>query len=520
MQAEISVLQGKRIGETFQIQTNQRLLFGRDINCDVQLYDEGVSRRHFTIEGKGNSFLLCDLNSSNGTYINSRKTNTKILRSGDVIRSGDCEFVFHYVDAEHEYAQTPVTIDDTVTRFRTSVSKRFDIDTALGLDSPGVADLHSERMVKSLKTLYEVGNILQAEEDLDTLFNTIMDLTLDTVQADRAYLIMWREEDDSFDTVVVRRQDSSSEEMVLSRSVLYEVIKKGLAILSSDLGTDDRFSAQKSIIMQNIRSVICVPVQSRSKTLGALYLDNLAAETPAFTEHDLELIAAIGKQAGIAIQRAKLFDELETLFYGTVKALVATVEAKDKYTHGHSERVTEFSLAIARDMDLPQETLDTIRLGCALHDIGKIAVPERILHKPSRLTEAEFLLIKNHPVHGAEILRNIAGIEPIIEIVLHHHEKWNGMGYPDGLAGEDIPLTARIAAVADAFDAMTSSRPYRRNFSLEEVIQEFERCAGDHFDPVIVKHFVKLVRDGEIVPHLQRNAQDSGISSSPAHAAT
>ena len=505
MKAEVTVLQGRRTGEHFPVQTNQKLLFGRDINCDVQLFDEGVSRRHFTVEGKGNSFLLVDVGSSNGTFVNGQRTSTKILRNGDVVRAGDCHFRFNYVGSQVE-TNPSVKIDESVGTFTPAVSKKFDIDSlGVGIGADGEA----KPFLDALKALYRIGETIHAEDDLDTLFNTIMDLTLQVVHADRGYIVMYHPEDGSFDAVVVRRNDdtpeAADETLTLSRTVLNEAVRKGHAVLSDDTARDDRFKAGKSIIMQGIRSVVCVPLSSRDEVIGAIYLDNLGGpdgEERVFSEHDLELVAAIGKQAGIAIQRAKLFEDLEDLFYGTIKALVATVEAKDKYTHGHSERVTKFAMAIAEDMRLSPEMLDTIRLGALLHDIGKIAVPERILNKPSRLTEAEFTIIKNHPVTGYEILQHIAGIEPVLMAVRHHHEKMNGTGYPDGLAGEDIPLQARVVAVADAFDAMTSSRPYRRNFSIDEVIEEFERCAGDHFDPIATEHFIKLLKSGKIRPHL------------------
>lgn len=516
MKAEITVLQGRRRGEVFSIQTNQKLLFGRDLSCDVQLYDEGVSRRHFVIEGKGNSFLIFDLNSANGTHVNSARTTTKILRSGDVLRAGNCCFSFHYVDAVTRAPLSHVTISEGALSAPPAVSIPFSIKS-LGADAEPGTD--AARYLNSLKALYEIGNAIHAQEDLGSLFNTIMEQALSVVPADRAYLVMYHPEDDGFETVVVRRQDTATKEseLTLSRTVLYECVKKGNSVLSSDLSADDRFKNGKSIVLQDIRSVICVPVATPDSTIGAIYLDNLGTDNNhIFTEYELQLLSAIGRQAGIAIHRAKLFEDIEELFYGTIRALVATIEAKDRYTHGHSERVTEFAMAIAESMGLSPDELDMVRLAGILHDIGKIAVPERVLNKPSRLSEAEFLLIKNHPVHGAEILKHISNIDPVIDGVLHHHEKWNGTGYPDGLAGEEIPLVARILAVADAFDAMTSSRPYRSNFGIEQVIREFERCADDHFDGNIVKHFVRLLKDGTIKPHYMSTpvVEEASVSNS------
>ncbi len=506
MKAEITILQGEREGETFKIQSNQRLVFGRDISCDVQLLDEGVSRKHFNIEGKGTSFMLVDQNSTNGTYINNSRVMTKILRSGDLIRSGDVHFSFKYVGTESDLTLGQVKFDSS-DRLTTAISKKFDIK-ALGKN---VVDPKSPaaKYFTSLKVLYQVADILHSENELISLFNTIMDLTLKVVPADRAYLVMYRPEDDSYDPVVVRRHDveNQKEEMKLSKTVLNQCIGTGQAILSSDITRDDRFQDGQSVVLQDIHSVICVPVQTQTQTLGAIYIDSIGSEgRKFFTEFDLELVAAIGRQAGVAIQRAQLYENLEDLFYGTIRALVATIEAKDKYTHGHSERVTEFAIILAEAVGLSPKSVDNIRLSSLLHDIGKIAVPERILNKPSRLSDAEFLLIKNHPVHGAEILKNITNIDTVIDGVLHHHEKWDGTGYPDGLAGEEIPLHARILSIADAFDAMTSSRPYRKNFTIQEVVNEFERCSDDHFDKKLTKIFLKLIKDGKVMPHSRRDS--------------
>ncbi|MCA8911073.1 MAG: HD-GYP domain-containing protein, partial [Planctomycetes bacterium] len=202
------------------------------------------------------------------------------------------------------------------------------------------------------------------------------------------------------------------------------------------------------------------------------------------------------------------------LFYSCVRALVSSIEAKDQYTHGHSERVTAFAVTLAEEMALDAETLDNVRLGALLHDVGKIGVAEKILTKPSRLTPDEVKVIRQHPVRGGEILSHIGNIPGVIAAVKHHHEMYNGLGYPDGLVGEEIPQTARIVALADAFDAMTSNRSYRRNFDVDEAIAEFTRCSGDQFDPEVCEVMIKLLRDGRIIPCNELFAKGIDISKS------
>lgn len=188
-------------------------------------------------------------------------------------------------------------------------------------------------------------------------------------------------------------------------------------------------------------------------------------------------------------------DELEKAYLDTIGILRQTVEAKDTYTRGHSDRVSEYSVLIGEKMGLDEDTIHTLKIGGLFHDIGKIGIPDSILLKESKLDDEEYSQIKNHPSIGAHILGDVPMFKDIIPIVLHHHEKYDGHGYPAQLAGEDIPLIARIAAVADTFDAMTSKRSYRDALPLENVISEIERCKGTQFDPKIADVFLDILRN-------------------------
>ncbi|HEV3470421.1 MAG TPA: HD domain-containing phosphohydrolase [Pyrinomonadaceae bacterium] len=185
---------------------------------------------------------------------------------------------------------------------------------------------------------------------------------------------------------------------------------------------------------------------------------------------------------------------LEDAYRTTLRALTAALEARDSETHGHSERVVNFSLRLGREMGLDAEQLRSLEFGSLLHDIGKIGVPDAILRKPAALTEAEWMKMREHPLHGQKILRGIEFLEGAARVVAQHHEKWDGTGYPLGLRGEEIDLNARIFAVADAFDAMISDRVYRRGRSYEEAARELEAYAGRQFDPAVVAAFHRVPR--------------------------
>ena len=197
-------------------------------------------------------------------------------------------------------------------------------------------------------------------------------------------------------------------------------------------------------------------------------------------------------------------EKLEQAYLECVQTLRYTVEAKDTYTRGHSDRVSEFSVLIGKKLGLPEEQLKILRIGGLFHDIGKIGIPDSILQKETKLTDDEYSEIKNHPSIGAHILGAASIFKDIIPIVKHHHERYDGRGYPSGLAGENIPYLARIAAVADTFDAMTSKRSYRDALDLQYVKDEFERCKGTQFDPQIAEVFINILNnDFEKIKEIQ-----------------
>ena len=193
----------------------------------------------------------------------------------------------------------------------------------------------------------------------------------------------------------------------------------------------------------------------------------------------------------------KALDDLEESYLATVKTLAFVVEAKDTHTRSHLDRAHDYAVALASRVapELAQD--QTLRYGFFLHDIGKIGIPERILSKPGPLTDEEWAIMRTHPLLGAQILSPVKFLIPALPIVEAHHEKWDGSGYPRGLRREEIPLGARIFALVDAFDAMTSDRPYRRALSFEQALEQISACAGTHFDPEVVRSFVELCEDAE-----------------------
>lgn len=190
--------------------------------------------------------------------------------------------------------------------------------------------------------------------------------------------------------------------------------------------------------------------------------------------------------------------EIQRAYLETIRMLAAAVEARDQYTGDHLERVTRYSLAIARNLGWTNERLNEVEMGAILHDIGKIGIRDAILRKTGALSTEEWEHMKTHPVIGAQILLGISFLEPVVPFVRHHHERFDGSGYPDRLAGEDIPIGGRLIAVADAFDAMTSTRPYRQALSVVDALAELRAASGSQLDPVVVGAFIRAYQRGEI----------------------
>ncbi|HUV52548.1 MAG TPA: HD domain-containing phosphohydrolase [Dehalococcoidia bacterium] len=242
-------------------------------------------------------------------------------------------------------------------------------------------------------------------------------------------------------------------------------------------------------IRPSIRSIMCAPLISHRRIIGVIEVFN-KLNGDNFKEHDVNILVHIANTAAMAIENSRsqrsVIEEVKT----TIQALAAAIDAKDPYTRGHSQRVVQYALMSGRSLSLSRMELEIIEYAGILHDIGKIGIPDAILSKRGALTAEEYEEIRKHPVISTNIIKDIPFLKPVRESVLHHHEKYNGSGYPDGLIGEDIPMGARVLAVADAFDAMTSDRPYRIALPEHHAIIELRKYSGKQFCPVALEAFL------------------------------
>lgn len=244
---------------------------------------------------------------------------------------------------------------------------------------------------------------------------------------------------------------------------------------------------------------VLMPVRGPSEITGLAGLVK-NEEDPSFETTEIRLLECLVDELTNTTTNRVLQFEIRTLLFNVMKSLVVALEAKDEYTHGHSERVYGLSIQLAEQLGLSEDDLQTLAWAALLHDIGKIGVDESILRKPDRLTAEEYDAIKRHPGIGASMLEPIEQLRIIVPGIRHHHERFDGKGYPDGLAGEEIPLVGRIIAVADTYDAVVSSRPYRPSRTAEQALEIIREGAGTQFDPEIAQVFLNLAAKGEIAP--------------------
>ena len=246
-------------------------------------------------------------------------------------------------------------------------------------------------------------------------------------------------------------------------------------------------------LMQQLEAEVCLPLFIENQLTGFITLSR-GMSGDSFSKEDIDLLSIMTSESAIALENASLYKEIKDNLLNTIKALSAAVEAKDVYTSGHCERVIGYAVQMGRLLNLPQNQIESIVFGATLHDIGKIGIDEKILQKPGKLTEREFNAIKTHPLTGAKILKAVNLPKEALEIVKYHHERYDGKGYPNGLKNGEIPLAARIISVADAFEALTSDRTYRKALSKEEAINVLLAESGKQFDPEMVSVFTSMVR--------------------------
>ena len=348
------------------------------------------------------------------------------------------------------------------------------------------------KKVLELASLYEMSRSLGSTLDMDVLLDSVLDAALRIFEVDLGYVTL-RDRDSGAlvirawrGGVAARPGDDS-----VRHSISEWVVREGRPLVFNPSRTPVEGHAD---VLTGATSALCVPLVSAEGTIGAITVGTSGGEFRFLTD-DVRLLSTIANHVAMAVGNIELFSSLQDAYLATVRSLAVAVDAKDPFTRGHSDNVAKYATLIAEKMGLSVEQRTALEMAAFLHDIGKIGVKEGILLKPGSLTDEEMAQMRHHPLIGANILKPVGFPWPITPIVRHHHERYDGAGYPAGLKGEEIPLLARVLSVADAYEAMIADRPYRRGRSESDAIIELKGCAGRQFDPVVVDAFVALLSE-------------------------
>ena len=357
---------------------------------------------------------------------------------------------------------------------------------------------------EKLRIVYELQKDIASEIKINGVLNRILDRTAEILRYDHGVILLVNKRR-KLEARAYRDMESNSVRL-LSKTLIRHVAKEKKGLIASDIHEDDRFNKAESVMMSGMRSTMAVPILHRNEVLGVILIQS-GAHIGAFTEKDLHLMMNIANHTAQFIKNSLLHEELRNSFTSAIRTLSAMVDARHPLTAGHSERVARLSLAIGETLGLKGNQLEALNYAALLHDIGKIGIPDRILLKDGPFEDYEREEMNSHPRKAKDILDKFhfpRMLKNVPSIAALHHERIDGRGYPEGLCGEKLPLEAKIIAVADVFDALTSSRDYpkydergkpvyRQRMAVSEAVAIIEKEAGTHFEPEIVRAFKRCL---------------------------
>jgi putative nucleotidyltransferase with HDIG domain len=398
-------------------------------------------------------------------------------------------------------------IRTTRSFLRIQASSRHSWEEAI--DSVNMAAGQGPWQDRHVRALLRAGYAVCKVASLEDLLQSVLEDVVTSLDAQRGAILLENEETGQLQlrSLKVTRSTLRSKG-THSQTLAQRCFLNGESLLCADTAAELDLRGVQSVTAGSMTSIVVALLRSPRKRLGVLHLDRGPLQEP-FRLEEFHLADAMAATVSVGIESALLIEQQRQQFMQTVAALGRAVEIRDTYTANHTNRVTSYSLLLARELRLPSSEIQKLQIGTPLHDIGKIGIADAILRKPERLTPDEFEIMKSHTTKGAAILETVPSLQAIVPIARHHHERWDGKGYPDGLAGDTISPLARIVAVADAFDAMTSDRPYRQALSVDHAYTELSRQAGTHYDPDGIHAFLSLRPQVEAICRHQEPAPDA-----------
>jgi HD-GYP domain-containing protein (c-di-GMP phosphodiesterase class II) len=488
------ITRGKQAGRRLSI-VHWPATIGRDPSAAIPVDDARVSRFHARIKKRDQLYIIEDLQSKNCTYLNGDKITNAVINSGDKILVGDTEIVFLTPEAQIDVATNLAELEHFA-----SAPELEEIGGSIELagtssDQPVEAmrfnhpiEVQSSALSSDLLSkIFEIqSNFLTVDNLKDLSAGVLKGLHSLNPEISRTVLFLWTPASRKLIPLSTRHTGKKANFIINKRAIESAIARKqGLGL-----------RAQQGLDQGPARSIVLLPVVRLADLLCIVQLEFDNLNYPINSDAIAPLLFLLERAAPL-IDSFMLRQDLEQYSVGMIEAMVATLEAKDTYTHGHSERVSRYSLAIAEEMNLDRDVKRLLLMSSLCHDIGKIGIPDAILRKASLLNPDEYEEMKQHPIIGANIANNLPNARRFISGIKYHHEKWDGSGYPEGLAGEDIPFFGRIIAVADVFDAMVSGRSYSGFLDEGDAVQRLSD-EKDLFDPTVVQAFTKAWQSGRL----------------------
>ncbi len=471
--------------------TDFPVTIGRDPANQIPLTDEEVSRFHLRIKQRGRLVIVEDLESRNGSFLNGDRILNSILKSGDKLLIGSTEIVFLASQSNIQLATEILDMDMIVAEelglsgpievSETAVRKKF---KPIRLNQLSVVNQLPQDS-KSIKSLFDLhSNILVIDDFEEAAATLLKSISQMLPHAARAAFFAWIDVSHQLIPTAVKHFGKKNS-FIISQRALEDVITRRQGII---------LQAEAPQVTQSGRSRVVLPMLHHDRVVGVIHIE---FDNPQImvAPADLDAMQAFLARCSPTFECMLLRRELDSWLVGMIETMVATVEAKDTYTRGHSERVSRYCMAIADELKLNKDLKKLLMVSALCHDIGKIGVPDAILKKASLLSAEEYNEMKLHPTIGADIIGGMPNAKRFLSGIKHHHEKWDGSGYPDGLAGEDIPFFGRIVAIADVFDAMISGRSYSGFMDQDDAVSRLNK-EKDLFDPEIVKAFNRAYEKG------------------------
>lgn len=503
--ASLRVKAGPQKGTTFEIRRDNVVL-GRESSGEVQILDQGISRKHAEVFRIGEMYFIRDLDSRNGTFVNDQQIHEEILRVGDQIALGNTVLVFEDRGARMRDTSGIFKAQEQGPAPSPTSTIHLNVTQALPAQQPASGEAAAVEQ-RNLDVLLHLSHIIAEEKRLPALFGRVAELLGKTLNADHIYILGLLDDasvrersqtapeatihgPESFE-ILGRWDDEQSHEGAagVSRGIIHDCLTNKRSVLSSDASLDQQFHTMESVVMNQLRSVICIPIISLGKSIGVLYVYSNRAE--AFRSEDLELASAVGIQLGSTIELLKLINRSDRFFRDSIKTLVAAIEMRNPKEHGKSARVATYCLSVAKELGLDTQEVRDAWLAGMLHDVGSIPMSDS--ERQNRLVSETK---RNH--YAREILRG-TGLVHILPAIEQQHERMDGSGSPEGIRGDEIHPLARILSLCLELDRLlTEGGPEGEELTVKETLLKLKEMADRQYDRQTINALLIAYRNGSL----------------------